>query len=145
MALEAPDAIKKWRTLMGATDPAKADAGTLRKEFGAVDREQRDARLRRARRRRRSSWATSSRASSLDTVELRSADGEAAGRRRAGHRRRRVCSCMLGVPLGRLPGDIVRSAAATDVLFSPRDLDRREPRPHAAAGVAAGDSDGGPD
>ena len=35
MALEASDAIKKWRTLMGATDPAKADAGTLRKEFGA--------------------------------------------------------------------------------------------------------------
>lgn len=35
MALDAPDAIKKWRTLMGATDPAKADAGTLRKEFGA--------------------------------------------------------------------------------------------------------------
>ena len=34
MALEAPDAIKKWRTLMGATDPGKADAGTLRKEFG---------------------------------------------------------------------------------------------------------------
>jgi nucleoside-diphosphate kinase len=33
MALEAPDAIKTWRTLMGATDPAKADAGTLRKEF----------------------------------------------------------------------------------------------------------------
>ena len=35
LALEAPDAIKKWRTLMGATDPAKADAGTMRKEFGA--------------------------------------------------------------------------------------------------------------
>jgi nucleoside-diphosphate kinase len=35
MALEAPDAITKWRTLMGATDPAKAEAGTLRKEFGA--------------------------------------------------------------------------------------------------------------
>jgi nucleoside-diphosphate kinase len=35
MALEAPDAIRRWRTLMGATDPAKADAGTLRKEFGA--------------------------------------------------------------------------------------------------------------
>ena len=33
MVLEAPDAIRKWRTLMGATDPAKADAGTLRKEF----------------------------------------------------------------------------------------------------------------
>jgi nucleoside-diphosphate kinase len=35
MALEAPDAIKKWRELMGATDPGKAAAGTLRKEFGA--------------------------------------------------------------------------------------------------------------
>jgi nucleoside-diphosphate kinase len=35
LALEAPDAIRKWRTLMGATDPAKADAGTIRKEFGA--------------------------------------------------------------------------------------------------------------
>ena len=33
LVLEAPDAIKKWRTLMGATDPAKADSGTLRKEF----------------------------------------------------------------------------------------------------------------
>jgi len=33
MVLEAADAIVKWRTLMGATDPAKADAGTLRKEF----------------------------------------------------------------------------------------------------------------
>ena len=34
LCLEAPDAIKKWRDLMGATDPAKAEAGTLRKEFG---------------------------------------------------------------------------------------------------------------
>jgi nucleoside-diphosphate kinase len=34
LALDAPDAIKKWRTVMGATDPAKADAGTLRKQFG---------------------------------------------------------------------------------------------------------------
>jgi nucleoside-diphosphate kinase len=33
LVLEAPDAIKTWRTLMGATDPAKAEAGTLRKEF----------------------------------------------------------------------------------------------------------------
>jgi nucleoside-diphosphate kinase len=33
MVLEADGAIAKWRTLMGATDPAKADAGTLRKEF----------------------------------------------------------------------------------------------------------------
>jgi len=35
MCLEAPGAIAKWRALMGATDPAKADAGTLRKEFGS--------------------------------------------------------------------------------------------------------------
>jgi len=35
LALAAPDAIKKWRALMGATDPAKAESGTLRKEFGA--------------------------------------------------------------------------------------------------------------
>jgi len=33
MVLEAPEAIKQWRTLMGATDPAKSDAGTLRKDF----------------------------------------------------------------------------------------------------------------
>lgn len=33
LALEAPDAIRRWRTLMGATDPAKAEPGTLRKEF----------------------------------------------------------------------------------------------------------------
>jgi nucleoside-diphosphate kinase len=34
LALEADDAIRKWRNLMGATDPGKADFGTLRKEFG---------------------------------------------------------------------------------------------------------------
>lgn len=34
LCLEAPDAIKKWRTLMGATNPANAEAGTMRKEFG---------------------------------------------------------------------------------------------------------------
>jgi nucleoside-diphosphate kinase len=33
LVLEAPNAITRWRTLMGATDPAKADPGTLRKEF----------------------------------------------------------------------------------------------------------------
>jgi|SRR5581483_5105343 len=33
MVLEAPDAIRKWRALMGATDPAKAEPGTLRREF----------------------------------------------------------------------------------------------------------------
>jgi len=35
LALEAPDAITKWRALMGATDPGKAEAGTLRLEFGS--------------------------------------------------------------------------------------------------------------
>ncbi|HWN08569.1 MAG TPA: nucleoside-diphosphate kinase [Pyrinomonadaceae bacterium] len=34
MALEKEGAVKAWRDLMGATDPAKADEGTLRKDFG---------------------------------------------------------------------------------------------------------------
>ena len=34
MALEKESAVKSWRDLMGATDPEKADAGTLRKDFG---------------------------------------------------------------------------------------------------------------
>src|SRR5829696_4087907 len=34
LALAAPDAIKKWRDTMGPTDPAKADQGTLRRDFG---------------------------------------------------------------------------------------------------------------
>jgi len=34
MALEKESAVKAWRDLMGATDPAKADEGTIRKEFG---------------------------------------------------------------------------------------------------------------
>lgn len=33
LVLEASDAIARWRALMGATDPAKAETGTLRKEF----------------------------------------------------------------------------------------------------------------
>ena len=35
LALEAPDAIRQWRALMGATDPGKADVGTLRQKFGS--------------------------------------------------------------------------------------------------------------
>ena len=35
LCLEAPEAITKWRTLMGATNPANAEPGTMRKEFGA--------------------------------------------------------------------------------------------------------------
>lgn len=34
LTLEREDAILKWRELMGATNPANADAGTIRKEFG---------------------------------------------------------------------------------------------------------------
>lgn len=33
MVLKGDGAIAKWRELMGATDPAKADEGTLRKRF----------------------------------------------------------------------------------------------------------------
>jgi nucleoside-diphosphate kinase len=35
MVLEADSAIQRWRDLMGATDPAKAAAGTIRKEFAS--------------------------------------------------------------------------------------------------------------
>ena len=34
MVLEAEGAIAKWRDTMGATDPAKAASGTIRKELG---------------------------------------------------------------------------------------------------------------
>ena len=33
MALEAPDAIRKWRDTMGATNPANAAEGTIRRRF----------------------------------------------------------------------------------------------------------------
>lgn len=33
LALEKDNAVKSWRDLMGATDPSKADEGTLRKDF----------------------------------------------------------------------------------------------------------------
>jgi nucleoside-diphosphate kinase len=39
MGLQGGRAIARWRELMGATDPKKADPGTIRKEFG-VDVEQ---------------------------------------------------------------------------------------------------------
>lgn len=34
MVLEKENAIKAWRDLMGATDPLKAEEGTIRKKFG---------------------------------------------------------------------------------------------------------------
>lgn len=33
MALQREDAIKRWRELMGATNPEKAEEGTIRKKF----------------------------------------------------------------------------------------------------------------
>jgi nucleoside-diphosphate kinase len=39
MALERENAIQKWREVMGATNPANAADGTIRKRFGtAIDR-----------------------------------------------------------------------------------------------------------
>jgi len=34
LLLERDDAIARWREVMGATDPAKAKPGTLRREYG---------------------------------------------------------------------------------------------------------------
>ena len=34
MVLEAENAIARWREVMGVTDPANAEVGTLRKQFG---------------------------------------------------------------------------------------------------------------
>ncbi len=34
MLLEGENVIERWRKLMGVTDPAKADEGTIRKRFG---------------------------------------------------------------------------------------------------------------
>ncbi len=35
LVLEGDGAIARWRALMGATDPAKADPGTIRKDLGS--------------------------------------------------------------------------------------------------------------
>ncbi len=35
LVLEGDDAIQRWRDLMGATDPAQAAAGTIRKDFAS--------------------------------------------------------------------------------------------------------------
>jgi nucleoside-diphosphate kinase len=36
MVLERDNAISQWRHIMGATDPAKAESGTLRQKFGST-------------------------------------------------------------------------------------------------------------
>ena len=63
MVLAGDDAIRKWRDLMGATDPAKAAAGTIRKDF-AASIEANAVHGPTRPRRRRSRFPTSSRASS---------------------------------------------------------------------------------
>jgi nucleoside-diphosphate kinase len=35
IALEREDAVRHWREVIGATDPAKAEAGSIRKQFGS--------------------------------------------------------------------------------------------------------------
>jgi nucleoside-diphosphate kinase len=35
MVLERESAIQRWRELMGATDPARAAAGTIRRDFAS--------------------------------------------------------------------------------------------------------------
>lgn len=35
LVLQKEGAVKAWRDLMGATDPGKAEAGTIRKDFGS--------------------------------------------------------------------------------------------------------------
>ena len=35
ICLEGENAIKRWRDLMGATDPEKASEGTIRKDYGS--------------------------------------------------------------------------------------------------------------
>ena len=35
IALNKPDAVNEWRNLIGATDPAKASEGTIRKDFAS--------------------------------------------------------------------------------------------------------------
>lgn len=35
LVLEADNAISRWREIMGATDPAKAESGTLREQFAS--------------------------------------------------------------------------------------------------------------
>ena len=58
--LQGENAIAKYRDVMGATDPAKAAAGTIRKVHAQVDRRELGARLGRARRPPRSRSPSSS-------------------------------------------------------------------------------------
>ena len=48
MCLERENAIAHWREVMGATDPAKAAAGTIRKLFASNIEKKREPRLGRA-------------------------------------------------------------------------------------------------
>jgi nucleoside-diphosphate kinase len=56
LALEAADAIQKWRDTMGPTDPAKAAPGTLRRDFRPIHRPQRNRTAPTPRKRRVRAW-----------------------------------------------------------------------------------------
>ena len=58
--LEGEGAIAKYREVMGATDPAKAAEGTIRKAHAQLDRRELGARLGFARQRRASKSRSSS-------------------------------------------------------------------------------------
>jgi dCTP deaminase len=126
LVLEAPDAIKKWRTLMGATDPAKADAGTLRKEFRAVDRAQRDARIRRGRHRgvRNRLFFRGRRPGVMWAGPFSWSAWSFAG---VG------LVIMLGVPLFRLPGDFYVKRGSFSFYFPLATLDSPEYHAHSSS------------
>ena len=98
-ALEAPDAIKKWRTLMGATDPAKADPGSCARISDSRSRTTRRTDPTRPRPPRSSSvtssqgWSWRAEVGKLLVI---------AGLLIAGI----GLLMMSGLPIGRLPGDI---------------------------------------
>ena len=103
---------------MGATDPAKADAGTLRKEFGASIENNathgsdapETAAFELGTSSRAWSWPDRDQLGKLLVVVglVIAAIG---------------VLMIVGVPFGRLPGDVVYPPRQRDVLFSARDVD----------------------
>ena len=100
----ATNAIAGLREIMGATDPAKAAAGTIRKDFAASIESERHPRLGRAGDRGASRSATSSRASSCPESAPRAVLALAAGRRVDGPDLRRLHGLVLVRPDVALPG-----------------------------------------
>jgi len=137
LALEGDGAIARWRTLMGATDPAKADAGTIRQRFGIRRRAECDAWLRRARDgadgdrvlfqrpRRRPSGVSAARARGWISAAPRAAwpEGRALLLRRRARALRADVSGLDGIrPVRPLrAGDAARQLVAAAPPTAPRD------------------------